>query len=126
MYIIEKLTKNFINKAQSNIVALNNISFGLPQTGLIALVGKSGSGKSTLLFTLSGMVFPTSGEIFFQDKNIAFFSKSEIDYYRARSIGVVFQEYNLIETLNVKENIGIGLELLDIRNSDDLLTVGEV
>ena len=121
MYKINSVTKIFLNKAQSNITALNNVSFSLPQTGLIALVGKSGSGKSTLLFTLSGMISPTSGEVYFQNKDLAFYTKGELDYYRARTVGIVFQEYNLIETLNVRENIKLGLELLDIEGSDELV-----
>lgn len=109
--------KEYILNHSSVINALNGVTFTLPEQGMVFFVGKSGSGKSTLLNLLGGLDRPTSGTIGFNGKQISSFSNRELDIYRSKHVGFIFQDLNLIETLSVKENIALSLELNGISSS---------
>ncbi len=111
MIQIKNLSKIYQSKHMKPVEALKNVSFDLPEQGLIFLVGRSGSGKTTLLNLLGGLDFPTEGEIFIDGISTKNFKARQFDAYRNTYVGFIFQEYNLLPTLNVKENIGIALEL---------------
>ena len=86
-------------------MALDNVSFSVEKGEFIAIVGASGSGKSTLLHLMGGVDKPTSGKVFINDKDIYQLSKDDLAIFRRREIGIIYQFYNLIPILNVKENI---------------------
>ena len=86
-------------------MALDNVSFSVEKGEFIAIVGASGSGKSTLLHLMGGVDKPTSGKVFINDKDIYQLSKDDLAVFRRRQIGIIYQFYNLIPILNVKENI---------------------
>lgn len=90
---------------ESSTKALNGISLTIKKGEFVAIMGPSGSGKTTLLNVLSGMDEPTSGEIFIEHKPIHDMSSDELALYRRNFLGFVFQDFNLLDSLTVKENI---------------------
>ena len=107
---VENLSKVY-GKGDAKVIALNNISFEVEEGEFIAIIGPSGSGKSTLLHTIAGLEKPTSGKVYFYDKNIYEMNKKDLTILRRQKIGIVYQFYNLIPTLNVEENILLPIEL---------------
>ena len=101
---VQNLTKKY-GKKDTEVVALDNVSFSVEKGEFIAIVGASGSGKSTLLHLMGGVDKPTSGKVFIKDKDIYQLSKDDLAIFRRREIGIIYQFYNLIPILNVKENI---------------------
>lgn len=81
-------------------------------SGLYFIQGKSGSGKSTLLHLISGIIGGHSGSIDISNINVSCLSEKEWDLFRNQNIGIVFQNYNLIEEYSVYENIGLPLKIL--------------
>ncbi|WP_024563314.1 ABC transporter ATP-binding protein [Candidatus Phytoplasma tritici] len=102
---------NHLFKKIQNTEVLENVSFQLPQKGLVFITGKSGSGKSTLLNLIGGLDKPTKGNITVLGRNINEFVSFELDAYRNYFLGFVFQEYNLLDNLTVFENIQMACEL---------------
>ena len=107
---VENLSKIY-GKNEAKVVALNHISFEVEEGEFIAIIGPSGSGKSTLLHTIAGLEKPTEGKVFFYDKNIYEMEKKELTILRRQKVGIIYQFYNLIPTLNVQENITLPIEL---------------
>ena len=101
---VQNLTKKY-GKKDTEVVALDNVSFSVEKGEFIAIVGASGSGKSTLLHLMGGVDKPTSGKVFINDKDIYQLSKDDLAIFRRREIGIIYHFYNLIPILNVKENI---------------------
>ena len=101
---VQNLTKKY-GKKDTEVVALDNVSFSVEKGEFIAIVGASGSGKSTLLHLMGGVDKPTSGKVFINDKDIYQLSKDDLAIFRRREIGIIYQFYNLIPILNVKEHI---------------------
>ena len=85
--------------------ALDKVSFGLDEGKFVVILGPSGAGKSTLLNLLGGLDSPTEGKIYVSGKDISALSNDELADYRASTVGFVFQFYNLVPTLTVKENV---------------------
>lgn len=111
MIICKNLVKKYF-MGETQVAALDNLSMAIKYGEFIAIIGKSGSGKSTLLNMLGGIDRIDSGEIRFDDTDIAKLNESELTVFRRENIGFVFQSYNLIPELNVKENILFPLYLL--------------
>lgn len=104
------LTK-FYGKEPNVVKALNGVSLTVQNGEFVSVVGTSGSGKSTLLHMLGGLDRPTSGEVIIAGKRIFGLSDNELTIFRRRSIGFVFQSYNLVPVLSVYENITLPIEL---------------
>ena len=104
---ISKVYKN----GKSRITALKNVSIDFPEKGMVFVVGKSGAGKSTLLNILGGLDKDYEGEIIIDGKSTNDFKARDFDAYRNHQIGFVFQEFNLIDDLTVKDNIAIALKI---------------
>lgn len=98
----------------TQVAAVNNISISLQKGEYVAVVGASGSGKSTMLHLLGGVDRPTTGSIFIEDTNIASLSEEQLAIFRRRKVGLIYQFYNLIPTLDVRKNILLPM-LLDDR-----------
>jgi putative ABC transport system ATP-binding protein len=90
--------------ADGNVQALRGVSLRIACAEFVAITGPSGCGKSTLLHLLGGLDRPTAGEVYFRGKPLA---QLDIDQYRAREIGFVFQSFHLMPTLNALENVQI-------------------
>ena len=108
------------------VYALKDVSLSLPSKGMIFVVGKSGSGKSTLLNIIAGFDKPTKGDIYYGDINLNKLNPRELDYYRNSEIGFVFQDYCLIDTFTVKQNINVAFDFKNEKSSkekiDEILT----
>ena len=114
---VEHLTKVY-GKGDNQVIAVNDMSFSVEQGEFVAIVGSSGSGKSTLLHLLGGVDRPTSGSVYIQGQNIYDLSNDKLAIFRRRQVGLIYQFYNLIPVLNVKENITLPLEL-DGKKADE-------
>lgn len=88
-----------------------DVSIEFARGEFVVLLGRSGSGKSTLLNLIGGIDEPTAGDVFIDDKNITRMNDEERTLFRRRHIGFVFQAFNLIPTLTVRENVMLPLEL---------------
>ena len=123
---VENLTKKY-GKNESEVIAVNNMSFSVESGEFIAIVGSSGSGKSTLLHLLGGVDRPTSGKVFVNGKDIYSLKDDELAIFRRREVGLIYQFYNLIPILNVEENITLpcNLDRKDVPKEelDELLKV---
>jgi len=91
--------------------ALDGVSLSVEQGEFVAVVGTSGSGKSTLLHMMGGLDVPTSGSVLVRGEELSQKNEEELTIFRRRSIGFIFQNYNLVPVLNVYENIILPLEL---------------
>lgn len=107
---VEHLVKQY-GKGDNAVLAVNDISFSVEQGEFVAIVGSSGSGKSTLLHLLGGVDRPTSGKVYIQSEDIYSLNSDKIAIFRRRQVGLIYQFYNLIPILNVKENITLPCEL---------------
>jgi putative ABC transport system ATP-binding protein len=101
----------------TNVAALDNVSLKVNEGEFVAIQGTSGSGKSTLLNIVGGLDHPTSGEVFFNAKPLGPFSKREMARYRRYSVGMIFQNFNLIPTMNAQENVGLALAFGGLRGN---------
>lgn len=103
--------------------ALDGVNFSLDEGKFVVVLGPSGAGKSTLLNLLGGLDNPTSGKIIVQGKDISTLSNNELAEYRATTVGFVFQFYNLIPTLTVKENVVLVKEIApDALSPEEMLS----
>lgn len=98
-------------KGAEAVKALSDISFKVEDGEFLGIMGPSGSGKTTLLNILAGIDKVTSGEIFIGSKNIVNMKKDEMAIFRRSNMGFIFQEFNLLDSLTVRENIGFPLTL---------------
>jgi putative ABC transport system ATP-binding protein len=95
------------------VVALDRVTLELYDGELVVLLGASGSGKSTLLNILGGLDVPTSGRVYYLDTEITAASESDLTSFRRRTVGFVFQFYNLIPSLTARENVELVTEIAD-------------
>ena len=123
---VQNISKTY-GKGETAVHALRNVSFSVPKGEFVAVVGASGSGKSTLLNMIGALDTPTAGKVLIDGRDIFKMKDEELTIFRRRSIGFIFQAYNLIPELNVEQNITFPL-LLDYQKPDkdyleELLTV---
>lgn len=98
--------------AEPNVTkALDGVTLSVEEGEFVAIVGTSGSGKSTLLNMMGGLDVPTSGSVRVKGRELAKLGEEQLTIFRRRSIGFVFQNYNLVPVLNVYENIVLPIEL---------------
>ena len=100
------------------VKALDDISFSVNKGEFVAIIGPSGSGKSTLLHILGGVDYPSSGNVYIDQTNIYDLNETQLAVFRRRQIGLIYQFYNLMPVLNVRENVALPL-LLDHRKVDE-------
>ena len=93
--------------------ALDSVDLNIEEGKFIVILGPSGAGKSTLLNLIGGLDSPTSGKIIVDNEDISTLSNDDLADYRAKTIGFVFQSYNLIPTLTVYENIALVKQIVD-------------
>lgn len=106
----EKLKKEY-GAGENAFLALNDVDLEVKQGEFLAITGESGSGKTTLLNCIGSLDRPTSGKIIFNGRDITTMDDNGLSAYRRKSIGFIFQNFNLIPVLNVEENIVLPLNL---------------
>jgi len=121
MIKFQNITKTYPN----NIVALDNVSFEVDPNEFVCIVGRSGAGKTTLLKLLLGIEKPSKGKIFFNGDEVSSLSSGKIQRVR-RKIGIVFQDYKLLPSKTVYENISYVLELMGKSDEDISAEVPQV
>lgn len=116
MLEIRNLKKIYSTTGGEKVRALDGVSIQFPEKGLVFLLGKSGSGKSTMLNLLGGLDKPDEGEIIVDGCNSKDFTQSDFDNYRNTYVGIVFQEFNILNEFSVGTNISIALQLQNKHN----------
>lgn len=101
---VENLSKVY-GKDETEVKALDKVSFSIEKGQFVAIIGPSGSGKSTLLHILGGVDKPTSGKVYVDGNDVYAQNDEQLAIFRRRQVGLIYQFYNLIPVLNVTENI---------------------
>ncbi len=110
---LQGVTKEFQSKERT-FTALKNVSLSIEKGEYLAITGKSGSGKSTLLNMITGIDHPTQGTVQVNGLAIGQLNESKLAKWRGQNIGIVFQFFQLIPTLTIKENILLAMEFVDV------------
>ena len=127
MNVIElrNLSKKYSNSRNVEVMALRHVNLNIEKGRFVAIVGPSGSGKSTLLHLIGGLDMATEGSIKVDGLDIMKFSENEMSEFHRKKIGFVFQKFNLLPMLNVRENIvlplTLGGETVDDEYIDELI-----
>ena len=126
MLIETKEVSRLYQMGANQVTALDHVSIGIGEGEFVSIQGTSGSGKSTLLNLLGGLDRPTSGEVFFDSKPLGPLTKKQMARYRRHSVGMIFQNFNLIPTMTAAENVKLalafgGLRGLERRERSDTL-----
>lgn len=109
----------FYGTNENQVKAVNNVNIQIKQGEFVAIIGKSGSGKSTLLHMLGGLDTPTKGNVILSGKDMYQMNEDKLAVFRRRKIGLIFQAFNLVSSINVWENIVLPLGL-DGRKVDEV------
>jgi len=122
----ENLTKIYGNE-NAKTIALDNVSFTVEKGQFVSIIGASGSGKSTLLHLLGGVDKPTSGSVLINNTDLHKLTEDNLATFRRREIGIIYQFYNLLPIMNVKENIVLPCQLdkrkVDEKELNDLIHI---
>lgn len=110
MLSIRSLNKSVVDGGHRQHI-LNNLELSLSSGASLAITGDSGSGKSTLLNLIASLDKPDSGQLLFEDQDITRFNSAQADHYRKRQVGIVFQQFNLIDCMTVYDNIAFPARL---------------
>ena len=110
----------------NSVTALDNVSLEVREGEFVAIQGTSGSGKSTLLNMLGGLDHPTKGAIYFASRPLGPFTKREMARYRRFSVGMIFQNFNLIPTMTARENVALALAFGGSRGQQRRTRSGEL
>lgn len=113
MIELKKVTKSYAWGSQK-VHVLNNLNLKIPQGSFTVILGRSGSGKSTILNLMAGLDRPESGEILFQNEPLLEKSQEELADFRLAHVGLVFQFFNLLPTLNLEQNVRIPGQLAEL------------
>ncbi|MBQ5339062.1 MAG: ABC transporter ATP-binding protein [Oscillospiraceae bacterium] len=123
---VEHLCKTY-GKGETQVNALDDVSFTIPKGQMAAVIGPSGSGKSTLLHILGGVDRPTSGSVFLDGQDVYKQNNKNLAIFRRRQVGLIYQFYNLIPVLSAEENITLPMIMdgrkPDKKRLDDLLAL---
>ena len=122
MEITAKELSKIYGSGDNQVIALDKANLKIAQGDFISIMGPSGSGKSTLLHLLSGLDKPTSGSLLYAGREIYSFHDKELAAFRRKSIGFIFQQFNLLPVLTARENIMMPL-LLDRKQPDETYLV---
>jgi len=125
MIKLENVSKTYYMGGEP-ITALSNINLIVEEGEMVAVIGPSGSGKSTLLHIIGGLDSPTSGEVTINGQKLSNSSDTELAHYRNRSVGFVFQTFNLHPTYNALENVAMPLIFSKMPRTERLKKASEV
>jgi putative ABC transport system ATP-binding protein len=127
MSLIETQEVTRVYQMGTNLVtALDHVNVNLSEGEFVAIQGTSGSGKSTLLNLLGGLDRPTTGEVLFDSIPLGPFTKKQMARYRRESVGMIFQNFNLITTMTAAENVRLALAFGGVRGTERRTRAGEL
>ncbi|GEL14763.1 ABC transporter ATP-binding protein [Pediococcus cellicola] len=112
---VQNVTKVYGKQNEKQYTALKNVNFKVKKGEFVGIMGASGSGKTTLLNILATMDKPTEGKVVIGDQDISELTQNQLSDFRAKQIGFIFQDFNLLESLNNAENIGLPLTLQGVK-----------
>ncbi len=118
MFIKAENLGKVYGSGENKVIALHRVNLEIFEGDFISIMGPSGSGKSTLLHLLSGLDFPTEGNLFYEGQDIYGLSDKKLSAFRRRRIGFIFQQFNLLPVLTARENVLMPL-LLDRKQEDE-------
>lgn len=107
---VKDLTKKY-DQGESEVIALDHVSFSVERGEFVTIMGASGSGKSTLMNMIGGIDRPTSGAVMIEGNDISAMNEDDLAIFRRRNLGIIYQFYNLISTLTAEENIALPWKL---------------
>jgi putative ABC transport system ATP-binding protein len=116
MIEVKNVTRRY-QQGENLVLALNDVSLTIDDFDFVSITGESGSGKSTLLHVLGGLDQPNEGELVVNGIPLQSASEKELTRYRGHDLGIVFQFFNLLPTLNVLENVSLPLEFQGVKSS---------
>ena len=108
---VKAVNKTFVQPGAGRLQVLENVDFSIGKGETAAIVGQSGSGKTTLLSLIAGLDRPDSGQIILEARDLARMNQDRLARYRARKIGIIFQQFHLMPHLTALENICLPLEI---------------
>ena len=109
---VKNLKKIYTTRfSNQQVQALSNVTFSVEEGEYVAIMGESGSGKTTLLNILASLDQPTSGQVLLNGQDITHLKEKEISQFRRKNLGFVFQDFNLLDTFSIKDNIFLPLVL---------------
>jgi putative ABC transport system ATP-binding protein len=111
MLVLDDISKGFVQPGAGRLTVLDRIGFTLERKSTAAVVGQSGSGKTTLLSLIAGLDKPDTGEILLDGEDLVPMGQDRLARYRARKIGIIFQQFHLMPHLTAMENISLPLEI---------------
>lgn len=114
---VKNIEKYYGNK-KNLTKAINNISFEVEKGEFVGIMGPSGSGKTTILNCISTIDKVTTGSIKIEDKDITTLSRKNIEKFRREHLGFIFQDFNLLDTLTVYENISLALSVIGVKGNE--------
>jgi putative ABC transport system ATP-binding protein len=114
---LESVSRHYL-MGESVIRAVNEVSLSVPSGEFLALLGSSGSGKSTLLNLIAGLDRPSSGAVIAHGQDLSKMSSIELAHYRRRTVGMVFQSFNLLPRMTLEENVELPLRLAEVDRSE--------
>lgn len=117
MIEVKRITKTY-GKKHTAFIALEDVSFAIPDGATVAIVGKSGSGKSTLMHAMSGLDRPEQGEVVIDGENILKLKPREIDRFRAHKIGFIFQAFFVQANDSCYQNVVLPLEIAKVPHAE--------
>lgn len=123
MIEVKNVTKTY-GKKQSAFTALDNVSFTIPDGASVAILGKSGSGKSTLMHAMSGLDRPEQGEVVIDGVDILKLKNKEVDRFRSKKIGFIFQSFFVQANETVFDNVSLPLEIAELPRKDRRAKIG--
>lgn len=118
LYKLDNINLNY-NVNGNDIRVLKNINFELKKNERVALIGESGSGKTSLLMLMSGLEKPSTGSIFFENKDFSVISEEQKTAIRKKKIGLVFQQFYLIPNYTALENVMFPMQINKIKNEKE-------
>ena len=122
--LVEHASRHYL-MGTSAVRAVDDVSLAVGEGEFLALLGSSGSGKSTLLNLIAGLDRPTSGAIVVESRNLAALTPLELARYRSRTVGMIFQAFNLLPRMTLEENVELPMRLAEVDRGERAARVRE-
>ena len=120
MVRLEHVNKYFFRRRRNEIHAINDTTLNMEGQGLVALLGPSGCGKTTLLNAIGGLDKVNTGEIYINGQRISHRLSGKVDQIRTLNVGYIFQNYNLVDSMTVFDNVAVALRMIGLKDKEEI------